>query len=486
MADINAGLIAYLHDGSESLKDSIPLLLFDNDSALYMIGEDSVFYLMLNITPVDDPPVVEVNTGATVDEHAALILTAEMLLTCDTESSADLITYTLDHESGSDFPEHGLLKLNDVPLSDGGTFTQDDIASGNLLYDHDGSETLSDGFVFRVADEFGHLATNVDDPDFFFSITITPVNDAPFLTKLYALEVEEGGTGIISNSLIAASDEESDASEITFTVDPDFTIAEPTGRDVLLDGVVLTDGESFTMADVNNNIVTYTHFGGEEANDFIPFNVSDPQGGIAHDGDFTVFHFNITITPVNDDPTLANPIADQETRAEELYCFTFPDNTFEDVDEGDAVTYTADLGDQALPAWLSFDGPTRTFSGTPQVADKGTITIMIKAVDLGLAEVTDDFDLKVISPLGFSNALNNSGISIYPNPFSNKINISVSNAFASPVSIKVLNILGEGIMEFSENPGATRFVDFQGKLAGIYFIRVEDGSQVHSMKVVKR
>ncbi len=487
MVDINAGTISYVHDGSETLNDRILLLLFDSDGARYMIGEDSVFSLILNITPVDDPPAVEVNSGATIDEDSSLILTANMLLTTDAESTSSLITYTLDPESSSDFPENGLLKLNDIPLSDGGTFTQDDINNGNLVYTHDGSETLSDGFQFRVADEFGHLATNNENPDFFFAITITPVNDAPLLTKNVSLVVEEGSSGVISNAFIAASDAESDAADITFTLDPDFTIAEPTSGDVLLDGVVMEDGESFTMADVNNNLVSFRHDGGEESNDFFGFNVSDPQGGIAHDGDYTVFHFNITITPVNDDPTLANPIADQETRAEQLYSFTFPDNTFEDVDPGDQFTYSSTLGDQTnLPDWLTFDGTSRTFSGTPQVADKGTITIMLKAVDMGMVEVTDNFDLKVISPVGFSNAFNNSGISVYPNPFVNEFNISVSDKFSSSVTIRVLNILGEEILEFTDYPGSTRSVDFEGKPAGIYFIRVEDGNQVQSLKLVKQ
>ena len=47
------------------------------------------------------------------------------------------------------------------------------------------------------------------------------------------------------------------------------------------------------------------------------------------------------------------------------FSFTFAANTFGDAD-GDPLTYTAQLsGGGALPAWLSFDGATRTFSGTP-------------------------------------------------------------------------------------------------------------------------
>ena len=44
--------------------------------------------------------------------------------------------------------------------------------------------------------------------------------------------------------------------------------------------------------------------------------------------------------------------------------FTIPENTFADEDEGDELTYTVKLVDDSdLPAWLSFDAQTRTFSG---------------------------------------------------------------------------------------------------------------------------
>ncbi|SVC76169.1 uncharacterized protein METZ01_LOCUS329023, partial [marine metagenome] len=46
--------------------------------------------------------------------------------------------------------------------------------------------------------------------------------------------------------------------------------------------------------------------------------------------------------------------------------FTIPADTFNDVDVGDSLTYTATLSDgSALPSWLSFNPSTQTFSGTP-------------------------------------------------------------------------------------------------------------------------
>ncbi|MBF0449909.1 MAG: putative Ig domain-containing protein [Candidatus Magnetomorum sp.] len=49
-----------------------------------------------------------------------------------------------------------------------------------------------------------------------------------------------------------------------------------------------------------------------------------------------------------------------------IYSFTFASDTFNDVDAGDSLSYTATLdNDSALPSWLSFNASTRAFTGTP-------------------------------------------------------------------------------------------------------------------------
>ena len=49
----------------------------------------------------------------------------------------------------------------------------------------------------------------------------------------------------------------------------------------------------------------------------------------------------------------------------------------------------------ALPAWLSFDAATRTFSGTPVNGDVGVIAVKVTATDSGSATVFDTFNLTV-------------------------------------------------------------------------------------------
>jgi Ca2+-binding RTX toxin-like protein len=108
--------------------------------------------------------------------------------------------------------------------------------------------------------------------------------------------------------------------------------------------------------------------------------------------------FDITVGNVNDAPTLANAIADQNASEDTTYSFQFASNAFSDVDTGDTLTYSATLADDsALPAWLSFDVATRTFSGTPTNANVGTVNVKVTATDGASTSVSDAFALTVFN-----------------------------------------------------------------------------------------
>ena len=99
-------------------------------------------------------------------------------------------------------------------------------------------------------------------------------------------------------------------------------------------------------------------------------------------------------TATNTAPTVATVIPDQTATAATAFSYAFPDTTFSDAD-GDTLTYTATKADgTALPSWLSFTASTRTFSGTPQAADVGTVSVKVTASD-GSASVSDTFDIVV-------------------------------------------------------------------------------------------
>jgi len=109
--------------------------------------------------------------------------------------------------------------------------------------------------------------------------------------------------------------------------------------------------------------------------------------------------FTLTVTNVNEAPTVAAPLVDQQATQGTGFSFVVPATTFTDVDPGDTLTYSATLADgRALPSWLSFNSATRMFSGTPVDGDAGVENLKVTATDTGSLSVSDLFDLTVTIP----------------------------------------------------------------------------------------
>lgn len=112
----------------------------------------------------------------------------------------------------------------------------------------------------------------------------------------------------------------------------------------------------------------------------------------ASDGSLTASDvFDLAVQP-NLAPVLSVPLYDHEAPRGQAFVYTVPANAFTD-GEGDLLAYSATLADgSALPAWLSFDAQTRTFSGMPQ--GTGTISVRVVASD-GRSAASDVFDITI-------------------------------------------------------------------------------------------
>lgn len=105
----------------------------------------------------------------------------------------------------------------------------------------------------------------------------------------------------------------------------------------------------------------------------------------------------------NNPPTVATPITAQNAYIDLPLNLTVSEYTFVDADAGNNLTLSATLvGGGALPAWLTFNPTTKTFSGTPLEANLGTLQIALKATDNAGAFAVNEFDL-VVSRLAGSN-----------------------------------------------------------------------------------
>ena len=106
--------------------------------------------------------------------------------------------------------------------------------------------------------------------------------------------------------------------------------------------------------------------------------------------------FGLTVANTNDAPVVADAIADQAATEDAPFSFTVPAGTFADADVGDTLSFTATRADgSALPAWLTFDTATRTFSGIPLNGDVGSLGLMVSATDSTGAGISSSFNVAV-------------------------------------------------------------------------------------------
>jgi Ca2+-binding RTX toxin-like protein len=109
------------------------------------------------------------------------------------------------------------------------------------------------------------------------------------------------------------------------------------------------------------------------------------------------------VSLVNTHPALGSPpLPDQDAGDGALYTYQIPAGAFTDPDPGTVLAYSATLADgSTLPAWLSFNSATRTFSGTPPLAAVGTVLqVKVTATDNfpgdPLSQVSDVFALTIV------------------------------------------------------------------------------------------
>ncbi|MEQ9405647.1 MAG: Ig-like domain-containing protein [Cyclobacteriaceae bacterium] len=103
------------------------------------------------------------------------------------------------------------------------------------------------------------------------------------------------------------------------------------------------------------------------------------------------FSFNVNNT--NDAPILKQSVGATTTFSGQEFSYSVPEGNFEDVDEGDILTFTI----EDAPAWASVSGSTLT--GTPADSDAGTYMITFRATDVDGESVTDVLSVTVEVPV---------------------------------------------------------------------------------------
>ena len=122
-----------------------------------------------------------------------------------------------------------------------------------------------------------------------------------------------------------------------------------------LSGTPVTAGQEIAEADIGT--LTYTPPANANGAGYASFTFGVSDGEIVS----PAYTMTITVTAVNDAPTVATAIPDRSATAGTAFSYAFPANTFSDADTGDMLSYAATQADGAtLPTWLTFAAGTRT------------------------------------------------------------------------------------------------------------------------------
>ena len=269
----------------------------------------------ITVTAVNDAPAIASNDGLTLNEGATGNITASQLNASDVDDSDTDLTYTV-----TTIPANGTLFVDadDDDTLDGGeaitangTLTQADINNGNLFYVHDGTDNLSDNFVFTLADGGEDDASAVTGQSFAF--TVTNINDNPTFSGVPDdVSVTEDSASGLDLSAIELTDNDSGSLTLTLSIN-NGTFSTPADGASVGNGVnaTLVSSNSITLVgsatDINTYLDTsssiqYTGDSNVQGDNqaVISLSVNDGNGS----GDVSLGSVNIDITNVNDAPTV--------------------------------------------------------------------------------------------------------------------------------------------------------------------------------------
>lgn len=318
----------------------------------------------------------------------------------DTLGASSLHSFHVMVENTNDAPEVGSL-LSDLRALEDSAFSftlpadsfRDVDVGDALTY----TATLADGSALpewlsfdAQTGTFSGTPANGDVGELQLTVTATDLAGAS-ASQSFALEVTNTNDAPTVGATLAAQTATEDTA-FTFTVPTD-AFADADVGDRLSYSATLADGSALPSW-LQLDAATGT-FSGTPGNDHvgaleIRVTASDLVGASASQS------FSLTVANTNDAPEVAIVVADQQATEDAPFAFTVPQETFRDVDAGDALTLSATQADgSVLPTWLQFDAATRTFSGTPVNGDVGSVSVRLTASDVAGASASQTFAIGV-------------------------------------------------------------------------------------------
>ncbi|MGO7683612.1 DUF4082 domain-containing protein [Rhizobium ruizarguesonis] len=265
-------------------------------------------------------------------------------------------------------------------------------ASGNGVYRYGGSATAGI-FPNATFSATNYWADVVFRPSNANNTPPTAVADTGDATEKGG--VANGSGGVVASGNVLTNDTDPDAGDTKTVSAVSFGATSGTLGSALngtYGSLVLNASGTYSYTiNESNTAVQALRLSTNTLNDVFSYTMRDSAGTTA------TANLTVTIHGANDAPVLAVQTAAQNATVGSAFSFVLPTTTFTDVDSGETLTYAATAADgTALPAWLSFNASTRTFSGTPTTG--GTYGVKVTATDLGGLAANETFNIAVSVP----------------------------------------------------------------------------------------
>ncbi len=384
----------------------------------------------VTVNSINDLPVVD-NEIISLDEDASF--------------SGDLT------DAGDFDPEGTVLLVNTTPVVAPANGTLIIGADGLYTYTPNSNFNGTDLVVVKVCDQETPVVACVPDS---IIITVNGINDAPIATSV-SLTIEEDMPAVVD-------------------ISGNVTDVEGNG----LASFVISGAATFSAL-YELSYVPTPNFNGTEV---ITYSICDDAGAC------DTATVTITVTPVNDPPTVISTFEDIEIQVGEKRDLVLDDLLellFDDVDEGDALTLSVVMANGIpLPAWVTItDG---VMTSLPYGGNLGCYDLLFVATDVAGATVTEPFTICVVNKnvaTGIEEMGTTFGVSLYPNPSSGRVVLDVEQSRFDKSTVVVYNVTGQIILnqKFSQNKIN---LNLENQASGMYYVKVRTGNKETIKKLV--
>ena len=331
---------------------------------------ESTASVAITITGKNDAPVTAADSAA-VQEDKTLQASGNVL---SNDSDADRATTLTVAGAGVLHGQYGSLALQQNGQY---SYTLDNSAAAVQALR--ANQLVNDVFNYSASDGLTSTAGTL-------TVKVSGSNDKPDAIDDAGSAAEDQATPLTGNVL--TNDSDADAGTVLKVVNPG-TLNGSYGR------LVLGADGAYSYSVDNTLAAVQALAAGQTVTERFAYQVSDNEAAAL--GDDAVL--TIVISGRNDAPVLLKALDDKKFASSVAFSYQLDGATFGDVDQGDALVYSATLADgKALPSWLRFDAATRTFSGTVDGSAAGlALNVRVAVTDLSGAKAFDDFALEIQS-----------------------------------------------------------------------------------------